>query len=95
MSLGDMEVEAGSPDQALGAAHRDIAINNLREEARCLEIRAWVATGDALKHHQHLSGLLKREASVAADGDNDAIHARVARNETGEFTTPRQPSPES
>jgi len=90
-----MEVEAGSPDQALGAAHRAIAINNLCEEARCLEIRAWVAAGDALKHHQHLSGLLKREASVAADGDNDAIHARGARNETGEFTTPRQPSPES
>jgi TolB-like protein/DNA-binding SARP family transcriptional activator len=68
--LGDMELEAGSPDRALGAAARAIAINNLREDAHRLEIRALAAAGrraDALKQYRGFVELLKRELNVEPD----------------------------
>jgi DNA-binding SARP family transcriptional activator len=87
VKLGDMELKAGSPKRALGAAKRAIAINNLREDAHRLEIRSLAAAGrraDALKHYQHLCELLQRELSVEPDD--------ITKQLIGEMAAGRRPS---
>jgi hypothetical protein len=66
VKLGDLELQAGSCEQALAAANRAISINNLREDAHRLAIRALAAAGrraDALKRKRRRG----RDARVLTD----------------------------
>ena len=76
VKLGDLELQAGSSEQALAAANRAISINNLREDAHRLAIRALAAAGrraDALKRYEHLVALLKSELDVEPDANTQAL----------------------
>ena len=76
VKLGDLELQAGCPEQALAAANRAISINNLREDAHRLAIRALAAAGrraDALKRYEHLVALLKSELDVEPDANTQAL----------------------
>src|SRR5262245_43526302 len=74
--LGDFELQAGCSEQALVVANKAIAINNLREDAHRLAIRALAAAGrraDALKRYEHLVALLKSELDVEPDASTHAL----------------------
>src|SRR5499427_8588142 len=74
--LGDFELQAGLTEQALVVANKAIAINNLREDAHRLAIRALAAAGrraDALKRYEHLVALLKSELDVEPDASTRAL----------------------
>ena len=76
VKLGDLELQAGCPEQALATANRAISINNLREDAHRLAIRALAAAGrraDALKRYEHLVALLKSELDVEPDANTQAL----------------------
>ena len=76
VKLGDLELQAGSSEQALAVANRAISINNLREDAHRLAIRALAAAGrraDALKRYEHLVALLKSELDVEPDANTQAL----------------------
>ena len=76
VKLGDLELQAGSSEQALAAANRAISINNLREDAHRLAIRALAAAGrraDALRRYEHLVALLKSELDVEPDANTQAL----------------------
>jgi TolB-like protein len=76
VKLGDLELEAGFSEQALAAANKAISINNLREDAHRLAIRALAAAGrraDALKRYEHLVALLKSELDVEPDANTQAL----------------------
>jgi DNA-binding SARP family transcriptional activator len=76
VKLGDLELQAGSSAQALAAANRAISINNLREDAHRLAIRALAAAwrrADAIKGYEHLVALLKRELDVEPDANTQAL----------------------
>src|SRR5262245_7195422 len=71
LRLGDLELKAGRFDRALAAANKALSINEFREDAHRLLIRALAAAGrraDALNHYKHLDELLKRELKVEPDG---------------------------
>jgi class 3 adenylate cyclase/DNA-binding SARP family transcriptional activator len=85
VKLGDMELQAGSPDRALGAADRAIAINSLREDAHRLVIRALAASGrraDALMHYENLVVLLKRELGVGPDATTSSLADELRKRPT-------------
>src|SRR5215813_5869739 len=74
--LGDFELQAGCSEQALVVANKAIAINNLREDAHRLAIRALAAAGrraDALKRYEHLVALLKSELDVEPDASTQVL----------------------
>src|SRR5215471_6123213 len=74
--LGDFELQAGLTEQALVVANKAIAINNLREDAHRLAIRALAAAGrraDALKRYEHLVALLKSELDAEPDASTQAL----------------------
>src|SRR5262252_1195287 len=74
--LGDFELQAGLSKQALVVANKAIAINNLREDAHRLAIRALAAAGrraDGLKRYEHLVALLKSELDVEPDASTQAL----------------------
>jgi len=76
VKLGDLELQAGFSEQALAAANKAIAINNLREDAHRLAIRALAAAGrraDALKRYEHLVALLKSELDVEPDASTQVL----------------------
>ena len=76
VSLSDIELAAGRPDEALKAAHRAITVNNLREDAHRLIVRALAATGrkaEAIKHYDDLVALLKRELDTEPDAATKAL----------------------
>ena len=55
VKLGDRELELGDHELALAAGKQALAINNLREDAHRLVLRALAASGrrpDALKHYE-------------------------------------------
>jgi tetratricopeptide (TPR) repeat protein len=73
---GELELQAGFSEKALVAANKAIAINNLREDAHRLAIRALAAAGrraDALKRYEHLVALLKSELDVEPDASTQAL----------------------
>ena len=77
-------MQSGNPEPALGVANRAIAINNLREDAHRLVIRALAASGrraDALKHYENLVALLKSELNVEPDASTKAAVAELRRAE--------------
>ena len=68
--LGELELQSGIPDRALAAASKAISINNLREDAHRLQIRALAAAGrraDALRHYEDVAKLLRSELDVEPD----------------------------
>src|SRR5215471_696763 len=74
--LGDFELQAGLSKQALVVANKAIAINNLREDAHRLAIRALAAAGrraDGLKRYEHLVALLRSELDVEPDANTQAL----------------------
>ena len=82
VKLGDLELQAGFSEKALAAANKAIAINNLREDAHRLAIRALAAAGrraDALKRYEHLVALLKSELDVEPDASTRIWYALSAR----------------
>jgi len=74
--LADLELQSGTPDQALAVATKAISISSLREDAHRLAIRALATAGrkaDALKHYEDLAALLKRELRVEPDASTKAL----------------------
>jgi two-component SAPR family response regulator len=100
--FGEIELAAGHSNKALEAAHRALAINNLREDAHRLIIRALAAAGrraEALKHYQKLVALLERELSTEPDAATKSLVAELgsAQPLTGsptisEIVKPEQPA---
>ena len=88
--LADLELQSGAPDRALASANKAILVSNLREDAHRLAIRALAAAGrrgDALKHYEHLAGLLKSELDVEPDAATQAL-VRDLRKSQSTTSTP-------
>ena len=88
--LADLELQSGAPDRALANANKAILVSNLREDAHRLAIRALAAAGrrgDALKHYEHLAGLLKSELDVEPDAATQAL-VRDLRKSQSTTSTP-------
>src|SRR6185436_2754642 len=67
---------------ALKAGQRAIALNNMREDAHRLVVRALAATGrkaEALRHYQDLVTLLKRELNTEPDAATKSLAADLRR----------------
>jgi hypothetical protein len=82
IKLGELELQSGSPEQAIVAGNKVIGINRLREDAHRLVIRSLAASGrraDALKHYDHLAALLKRELDVEPDAATVALAAELRK----------------
>ena len=81
--LGELEGKSGMHDLALAAASRAIAINNLREDAHRVAIRALAAAGrraDALKHYEDLAKHLKSELDVEPDALTAALALELRKS---------------
>jgi TolB-like protein/Tfp pilus assembly protein PilF len=84
VKLAEKELQLGNFDAALGAAHRALAIDELREDAHRLVMRALAASGrrsDALKRFEHLVGLLKRQLNVEPDARTKSLAAELRKPE--------------
>lgn len=84
MGLGEQDLAAGRAEQALKAGQRAIALNNMREDAHRLMVRALAATGrkaEALKHYQDLVALLKRELNTEPDAATRSLAAELRATE--------------
>ncbi|WP_210265830.1 BTAD domain-containing putative transcriptional regulator [Bradyrhizobium australiense] len=80
VGLGDRELAVGRAEHALKAGRRAIALNNMREDAHRLIVRALAATGrqaEALKHYQDLVALLKRELNTGPDAATRSLVAEL------------------
>ena len=78
MALGEQELAAGRAERALKAGQRAIALNNMREDAHRLIVRALAATGrkaEALKHYQDFVALLRHELNTDPDSATRALAA--------------------
>ena len=74
--LGEIEAAQGQPDKAVALAQRALSIDNLREDAHRLFMRALAGAGrsaEALKHYRNLVDLLKRELSTDPDAATKAL----------------------
>ena len=83
IKLGELERKSGMHDLALAAASRAIAINNLREDAHRVAIRALAAAGrraDALKHYDDLAKHLKSELDVEPDALTKALALELRKS---------------
>jgi DNA-binding SARP family transcriptional activator/predicted ATPase len=70
LRLGEQELADGRGEAALKTGQRAITLNNLREDAHRLIVRALAAAGrkaEALKHYQDLVALLERELNAEPD----------------------------
>ncbi|OKO89352.1 hypothetical protein AC629_06565 [Bradyrhizobium sp. NAS80.1] len=80
VGLGEQELAAGRAEHALRAGQRAVALNNIREDAHRLIVRALAAEGrkaEALKHYQALVTLLKQELSAAPDAVTRSLVAEL------------------
>ncbi|MBR1253455.1 AAA family ATPase [Bradyrhizobium sp. AUGA SZCCT0240] len=78
VGLGEQELAAGRAEQALKAGQRAIVLNDMREDAHRLIVRALAATGrkaEALKHYQDLVALLRRELNTEPDAATRSLVA--------------------
>jgi class 3 adenylate cyclase len=78
--FGEIELAAGHPNKVLEAAHRALAINNLREDAHRLIIQALATAGrkaEALKHYRNFVALLKRELNTRPDAATELLVAEL------------------
>ena len=83
IKLGELEHKSGMHDLALAAASRAISINNLREDAHRVAIRALAAVGrraDALKHYEDLAKQLKSELDVEPDALTKALALELRKS---------------
>jgi TolB-like protein/DNA-binding SARP family transcriptional activator/cytochrome c-type biogenesis protein CcmH/NrfG len=81
---GEQELQRGNSESALDAANRALAINDLREDAHRLVLRALAAAGrrsDALRHYEHVTALFKRELNVEPDASTKTLAAELRRSE--------------
>ena len=68
--LGEQELSAGRAEHALKAGQRAIALNNLREDAHRLIVRALADAGrraEALKHYEDVLALLRHQLNLEPD----------------------------
>ncbi len=68
--FGEIELSLGHAETALATAQRALGINELREDAHRLIVRALAAAGrkaEALKHYRDLVALLQRELDTEPD----------------------------
>lgn len=82
VTLGQHELSEGRADQALRTGQRANALNNMREDAHRLIMRALSATGrnaEALKYHQDVIALLKRELRTEPDLATQSLAAELRR----------------
>jgi class 3 adenylate cyclase/DNA-binding SARP family transcriptional activator len=80
VGLGDRELAAGRAAHALKAGQRAISLNNMREDAHRLIVRALAAIGrkaEALTHYQHLVALLKQELNTEPDAATRSLAAEL------------------
>ena len=80
--LAEIELQQNNPEQALELASKAIAIDNLREDAHRLAIRALAATGrkaEALRRYDQLAALLKAELSTEPDARTRALVDEIRR----------------
>jgi DNA-binding SARP family transcriptional activator len=80
VTFGEQELQAGNGEQALEAASRAVAVNGLREDAHRLLLKALAATGrkaEALKRHEDLVALLKRELNTEPDPATESLVAEL------------------
>lgn len=78
--LGDIELAAGQADKALELADRALAINDLREDAHRLILRALAGTGrraEALKRYEGLVERLKRELDTEPDAATKTLASEL------------------
>jgi class 3 adenylate cyclase/DNA-binding SARP family transcriptional activator len=86
--LGEQELAAGRADYALKAGQRANALNNMREDAHRLILRALAETGrkaEALRYYEDVTALLKRKLNTQPDAATGALAAliRTARQPVG------------
>ena len=80
--LAEIELQQNNPEQVLELASKAIAIDNLREDAHRLAIRALAATGrkaEALRRYDQLAALLKAELSTEPDARTRALVDEIRR----------------
>jgi DNA-binding SARP family transcriptional activator/CheY-like chemotaxis protein len=78
--FGEIELSLGHADKAVEAAHRALAINNLREDAHRVMVQALTAAGrraEALKHYDDLVALLTRELNTEPDPATKSLMAEL------------------
>src|SRR6476469_5430023 len=76
VGLGEQELAAGRAEYGLKAGQRAIALNNMREDAHRVIIKALAATGrkaEALKHYEDLVALLERELNTGPDAQTKSL----------------------
>jgi TolB-like protein len=95
--LGEQELAAGRADHALKAGQRASTLNNMREDAHRLIVRALSATGrkaEALKYYQDVVALLKRELNTEPDAATRSLVAEIrSAQQPGESPTVRETAP--
>jgi CheY-like chemotaxis protein len=90
VTLGEAELALGHTDKALETVPRALAINNLREDAHRLMLRALAAAGrraEALKHYEDFVALLKRELKTEPDAATKALAAELRSTPTVKAVT--------
>src|SRR5262245_20932426 len=76
--FAEIELALGHADRAIETARRALTINDLREDAHRLIVRALAATGrkaEALKHYQDVVALLKRKLNTEPDAATKSLAA--------------------
>src|SRR5262249_18051671 len=97
LRLGEQELAAGRAGQALKAGQRAIALNNMREDAHRLIVRALAAAGrraEALKHYQDLVALLKRELNADPDAATRSLAAELRSAQPPAVEKIAEPNPD-
>jgi predicted ATPase/DNA-binding SARP family transcriptional activator/class 3 adenylate cyclase len=98
MRVGEQELAAGRAEQALKAGRRAIALNNMREDAHRLLLKALAATGrkaEALKHYQDLVALLKRELNTEPDAATKSLVGQLGSMQpSGSINEAKSPPPQ-
>jgi TolB-like protein/Tfp pilus assembly protein PilF len=80
--LAGIELQQHNPEQALEIASKAVSIDNLREDAHRLAIRALAATGrkaEALRRYDQLAALLKAELSTEPDARTRALIEEIRK----------------
>ncbi|EIG63526.1 BTAD domain-containing putative transcriptional regulator [Bradyrhizobium sp. WSM1253] len=82
VALGESELSRGRASHALLAGQRANALNSMREDAHRLIMRALSAAGrnaEALKYHQAVATMLKRELGTGPDAATNALAAELRK----------------
>lgn len=83
--LAEMEMRSGNMKEAMASALRAIAVNNLREDAHRIAMRAIAATGNnalALKHYDKLCHDLRQQLNVEPSASTQAVAAELRQART-------------